>query len=115
MPPNIAFASSPAALSGETLKVSGPSDPVFVSIGEGIEADEARLVSRSVTVQQGDAVVGGPASLGESKSWTATIDAPGLTAGAATATGVEVYGFVGAQSPLTMTFSWSQDIELAAG
>ena len=115
MPPNIAFATTPALLSDGTLNVSGPSDRVFVSIGEGVAADEATLIARSVTVQQGDEVFGGPASVGESKSWTATIDAGGLGQGPATATGVEVYAFTGAQSALTMTFSWSQDIEIQPG
>ena len=115
MAPNIAFASTPALLSGDKLKVSGPSDRVFVSIGEGVEGDEATLISRSVTVQQDGVIYGGPASLGDAKTWTATIEADGLSEGAATATGFEVYGFEGAQSPLTMTFSWSQDIEIEPG
>ena len=111
MAPNIGFANSPATLSSDgTLEVSGPSDPVFVAAGAGVEGDEGTLVARSVAVQQGAGVFGGPASLGASKSWSALIETTGLQEGPASASGVEVYAFEGAQSPLLVTFTWSQDI-----
>jgi len=113
MPPNIAFATTPATLSDGTLRVSGESDPLFVSAGPDTEEHEGRLVARSVIVQQGTEVCAGPASLGGAKSWTALIEqARGLEAKLASATAIEVYAFEGRQSPLTVTLTWSQDIEI---
>ncbi len=112
MPPNIGFATTPATLDAELLTLTGPSDPVFVSPGVGVEGEEGELIARSVAVQQGTTVCGGPASLGDAKSWTAKFEAPGITTGPATATGVEVIAFPGPQSPLAFSFTWSQDITI---
>ncbi len=110
---NIAFAASPATLSSDgTLTVSGLTDPIFLSAGEGVEGVAGELVGRSIAVEQGDKVIGGPASLGSSKSWAASLTADGITTGPAHASGVEVYAFDGAHSPLTVTFTWSQDIHI---
>lgn len=116
MPPNQAFASTPAILSaGGSLSLEGFSDPVFVSAGEDAEHHEATLISRTVAVEQDGTVFPGTGSLGTSKSWSASVTAEALHEGSAAATGYEVYAFAGSDPPLTATFSWTQDIEIKPG
>ena len=116
MPLNIAFATTPAILSaGGKLSLEGFSDPVFVSAGENAEHHEATLISRTVAVKQDGKIFPGTGSLGESKSWSASVTGEELHEGSATATGFEAYGFTGSDPPLTATFTWTQDIEIELG
>ncbi|HYH89641.1 MAG TPA: hypothetical protein VEX67_10415 [Solirubrobacteraceae bacterium] len=113
---NQAFASTPAILSADgQLSLEGFSDPVFVSTGEGAELHEGTLISRTVAVEQDGRIFPGTASLGSSKSWSASVTAEELHEGSAAATAFEVYALAGSEPPLTATFSWTQDIEIEPG
>lgn len=116
MPPNQAFATTPATLSASgTLRLEGFTDPVFVSAGEDAEHFEATLTSRSVAVEQDGNVFAGTGSLGSAKSWSASVTGEALHEGSATATAFEVFAFAGSDPPLTATFTWTQDIEIKPG
>ena len=106
MPPNVAFTDEEYTITddgagGRSVTVTGFS-PIIT---------DSKLVHRRVTIQQGDDATENEATLGE-QAWDATLTLPdGITAGDATALGIELY-LTSTAEPMYASFVWSQEITL---
>ncbi len=79
--------------------------------GQSAGIEDADVVARHIAFQQGITFAHGPATLGDSKIWTASLDAPGLMAGEpAIALGIETYYLKHHGEPVFTSLTWSEDV-----